>query len=150
MGRVRTKTVKKASRSIIEKYYNRLTLDFHTNKRVAEEVAVIQSKRLRNKIAGFTTHMMKRIQRGPVRGISLKLQEEERERRMDFVPEESAVNTEQIEIDQDTNDLLRSLNMVNLPGVKMVAITAAPPMPMGPPGGGNRGFGQPQFGGQQR
>lgn len=26
------------------------------------------------------------------------LQEEERERRMDFVPEESAVNTEQIEV----------------------------------------------------
>ncbi|DBA92913.1 TPA: 40S ribosomal protein S17 [Trebouxia sp. C0005] len=123
MGRVRTKTVKKASRVIIEKYYNRLTLDFHTNKRVAEEVAVIQSKRLRNKIAGFTTHLMKRIQRGPVRGISLKLQEEERERRMDFVPEESAVNTETIEIDQDTNDLLRSLNMVNLPGVKMVPVS---------------------------
>lgn len=54
-GRVRTKTVKKASRVIIEKYYNRLTLDFDTNKRISEEVAIIQSKRLRNKIAGFTT-----------------------------------------------------------------------------------------------
>ena len=42
-------------RVIIEKYYQRLTLDFDTNKRICEEVAIIQSKRLRNKIAGFTT-----------------------------------------------------------------------------------------------
>ena len=53
----------------------RLTLDFDTNKKIAEEVAIIPSKRLRNQIAGFVTHLMKRIQRGgSVRGISLKLQ----------------------------------------------------------------------------
>merc|ERR1712080_724910 len=65
------------SKKIIERYYQRLTLDFNTNKRICDEVALIPSKRLRNKIAGFTTHMMKRISRGPVKGISLKLQEEE-------------------------------------------------------------------------
>lgn len=54
-GRVRTKTVKRASRVLIEKYYQKLTLDFDTNKRICDEVAIIQSKRLRNKIAGFTT-----------------------------------------------------------------------------------------------
>ena len=118
-GRVRTKTVKKASRVIIEKYYNRLTLDFDTNKRVAEEVAIIQSKRLRNKIAGFTTHLMKRIQRGPVRGISLKLQEEERERHMDYIPDQSAINLDNIEVDKDTMDMLRSMNMAQLPGVSV-------------------------------
>ena len=119
MGRVRTKTVKKASRQIIEKYYNRLTLDFHVNKRVTDDVAIVQSKRVRNKIAGFTTHLMKRIQRGPVRGISLKLQEEERERRMDFVPDESAISVERIEVDKDTMDMLRSIQMAGLPGVTL-------------------------------
>ena len=54
----------------------RLTQDFHTNKRILDDVATVQSKRLRNKIAGYTTHLMKRIIKGPVRGISLKLQEE--------------------------------------------------------------------------
>lgn len=93
----------------MEKYYTRLTLDFHTNKRIVDEVAITPSKRMRNKIAGFTTHLMKRISKGPVRGISLKLQEEERERRLDFVPEVSALDQEVIYIDTETRDLLESL-----------------------------------------
>ncbi|KAI8139225.1 40S ribosomal protein S17-like protein [Fennellomyces sp. T-0311] len=124
MGRVRTKTVKKASRVLIEKYYPRLTLDFQTNKKICDEVAIISSKRLRNKIAGFTTHLMKRISRGPVRGISFKLQEEERERRDNFVPEQSALDTTTIEIDPDTQDLLKSLNF-DLPNVQVTQPVAA-------------------------
>ncbi|KAG0189488.1 40S ribosomal protein S17 [Apophysomyces sp. BC1034] len=120
-GRVRTKTVKKASRVVIEKYYPRLTLDFQTNKRILDEVAILQSKRLRNKIAGFTTHLMKRISRGPVRGISFKLQEEERERRDNFVPEFSALDTSVIEIDAQTEELLKSLHFENVAGVRVIA-----------------------------
>ena len=118
---VRTKTVKKSARVIIEKYYNRLTLDFHTNKRIVDEVAITPSKRMRNKIAGFTTHLMKRISKGPVRGISLKLQEEERERRLDFVPEVSALDQDTIYIDTETRDLLESLGHGSLTGVSVRA-----------------------------
>jgi len=120
MGRVRTKTVKKAARVIVEKYYAKLTLDFQMNKKIAEEVATIPSKRLRNKIAGFTTHLMKRIQRGPVRGISLKLQEEERERRMEYVPDRSEVDVEVIQVDPDTRDMLRELDMDAKPTVASI------------------------------
>jgi len=70
---------------------------------------------MRNKIAGFVTHLMKRIQRGPVRGISLKLQEEERERRMDFVPEVSVLDVEQVVIDKDTKDMLKDLRLTKIP-----------------------------------
>ncbi|GMP49752.1 hypothetical protein CsSME_00016629 [Camellia sinensis var. sinensis] len=131
MGRVRTKTVKKSSRQVIERYYSKMTLDFHTNKKILEE------------IAGFSTHLMKRIQKGPVRGISLKLQEEERERRMDFVPDESAIKTDHIEVDKETIDLLASLGMSEMPGVVLkeeIGVSA----PAIPPYGGGRGGG---FGG---
>merc|ERR1711934_422023 len=119
MGRVRTKTIKKASRLIIEKYYPRLTLDFQTNKRLTEEVAVIPSKKMRNKVAGYLTHLMRRIEKGPVRGISFKLQEEERERKDNYVPEVSAVDTSKVEIDADTKKMLASIEFGNLPNVEV-------------------------------
>ena len=119
MGRVRTKTVKKAAKVIIEKYYTKLNLDFHVNKRIIEEVALIPSKPLRNKIAGFITHLMKRLQRSTVRGISIKLQEEERERRDNYVPDISALEQDIIEVDAETKDMLKMMDSANIPGLQV-------------------------------
>ena len=108
MGRVRTKTVKRAAKVLLEKHYQKLTNDFHINKRILSEVAKVPTKRLRNKIAGFATHLVKRIQRGPVKGISLKVQEEERERRLDWVPKQSEIQTDKVTIDNETSQMLKS------------------------------------------
>lgn len=54
---------------------------------------------------------MRRIQNGPVKGISLKIQEEERERRLDFVPKESNINLETTtEVDQETYNYLEAIS----------------------------------------
>merc|ERR1711862_1041784 len=115
-GRVRTKTVKKAARVIVEKYFAKLTLDFQMNKKIAEEVATIPSKRLRNKIAGFTTHLMKRIQRGPVRNF-IEIARGRARTPHEYVPDRSEVDIDHIQVDADTRDMLKDLGMDKLPNI---------------------------------
>jgi small subunit ribosomal protein S17e len=117
MGRIRTKTTKRAARLIIERFYGQLSFDFQDNKRVCDEVAAIPSKRMRNKIAGYVTHLMRRLEKGAVRGISFKLQEEEREKRDNWMPTQSKLTEGQIMIDEDTKDMLDAIGLGAIEGV---------------------------------
>ena len=54
-----------------------------------------------------------------MRGISLKLQEEERERRLDFIPAVSALAKEQVDVDADTNEMLKAMDM-KIEGLRVV------------------------------
>ncbi len=83
-----------------------MSTDFDFNKRVLDDVAVIPTKRIRNKIAGYAARLMRRIQKGPVRGISLKIQEAERERRMEFIPQDSEFKLDHIKVDEETRRML--------------------------------------------
>ena len=112
MGKIRTKTVKRAARQVVEKYFAKLGNDYYVNKRVVMDCCITPSKKMKNKISGYSTHLMKRLARGPVRGISLKLQEEERERRLDFIPDVSFVDQkiqDGITVDKKTMDMLKKM-----------------------------------------
>lgn len=61
MGNVRSKAIKRISKDIVISFYNILSDDFENNKRVVAEVTNVQSKLLRNKIAGYVTTLMAQI-----------------------------------------------------------------------------------------
>ena len=55
----------------------------------------------------------------PVRGISLKIQEEEREKRLDYIPDRSIVQTDLIEVDPTTAEMLKDLDLGDLSNIKV-------------------------------
>jgi small subunit ribosomal protein S17e len=61
LGRIRQTFIKRTGDELIEKFEDRFTTDFETNKRVVEEVALISTKRLRNRIAGYITSKVKKM-----------------------------------------------------------------------------------------
>ncbi|BAA81082.1 30S ribosomal protein S17e [Aeropyrum pernix K1] len=58
MGKVRIRLVKRTARKLLEKYPDLFTGDFEHNKRVVSQLIEYRSKKLRNQIAGYITHLV--------------------------------------------------------------------------------------------
>ena len=57
MGKVRTDTVKRASRELLKRFPERFSGNWESDKQATSELVITQSKRLRNRIAGYVTRL---------------------------------------------------------------------------------------------
>jgi len=57
LGKVRTETVKRAARELIEKFPDKFTNEYEPNKLAVNELVRAPSKKLRNRIAGYVTRL---------------------------------------------------------------------------------------------
>jgi small subunit ribosomal protein S17e len=58
MGKVRSALVKRTARKLLESYPDVFTGDFEHNKRVVAQLVEFRSKKLRNQVAGYITHVV--------------------------------------------------------------------------------------------
>ncbi|HIP65347.1 MAG TPA: 30S ribosomal protein S17e [Pyrodictium sp.] len=63
MGKVRPGLVKRTARKLLEMYPDLFTEDFEHNKRVVSMLLEVESKKLRNQIAGYVTRLVKLYKR---------------------------------------------------------------------------------------
>lgn len=83
-----------------------MTLDFQINKKFCDEVALIPSKNLRNKIAGYVTHLTKRVYKKSLRGVQFKISEKLCNKESEAKLSEYIRNVQTVEIDGETYKML--------------------------------------------
>ncbi len=59
MGKIRITVVKRTARKLLAQYPELFTQDFEHNKKVVSQLVELNSKKLRNQIAGYITHLIK-------------------------------------------------------------------------------------------
>jgi small subunit ribosomal protein S17e len=59
MGKIRPRYIKRAAEELISRYGDKASKDFEANKELVNAVARVPSKRIRNKIAGYVTHIIR-------------------------------------------------------------------------------------------
>ena len=66
MGRIKTKDIKKAGGSLFKNKPELFSNNFNTNKAAVREMKIAESKRVRNKIAGYIVRKKKQAERMPL------------------------------------------------------------------------------------
>ncbi|VCX19804.1 unnamed protein product [Gulo gulo] len=99
--------MKKTGCGVTEKYYPCLGNDIRTN--VRDRGYRYSQEETLQQDSSFATREMKQLQKGSVRNISNKLQQEETESRDNCVPEVSALDQEINEVEPDTKEILKFL-----------------------------------------
>ncbi|MFP3233709.1 MAG: 30S ribosomal protein S17e [Sulfolobaceae archaeon] len=59
MGNVYTKDIKRVAQELYEKFKDQVTADFYTNKKLVDMYIDVQSKKVKNRIAGYLTRFAK-------------------------------------------------------------------------------------------
>ncbi|HKG42094.1 MAG TPA: 30S ribosomal protein S17e [Nitrososphaeraceae archaeon] len=81
--------IKRISTELLEKYPDRFSVDFEENKKIIKEIAVVRSKILRNRIAGYITSYLHKVSIQNEHEISGSDEEEEElEKGSEIVEEE--------------------------------------------------------------
>ncbi|MEX2722254.1 MAG: 30S ribosomal protein S17e [Candidatus Freyarchaeota archaeon] len=62
MGKIRPSYIKRIARKLVEKYSGVFTSDFDTNKKLVEKYTNVESRKVRNKIAGYVVNLVLRSQ----------------------------------------------------------------------------------------
>ncbi|MBP2143571.1 small subunit ribosomal protein S17e [Methanococcus voltae] len=62
MGRIRQTFIKRTGDELVERFAEKFTTDFDSNKKAVGEVALIETKTLRNRVAGYVTAKVKKMQ----------------------------------------------------------------------------------------
>ena len=65
MGQVKNLFIKNLARELVEKYPDKFSEDFESNKKIVASLTRGATPKIRNQIAGYITHMLARMSLSP-------------------------------------------------------------------------------------
>ncbi len=64
LGQIKTRFIKSFGERLLEKYPDKFSANFEKNKKALDELGVTVSKKVRNLIAGYLVHVIRRKKKG--------------------------------------------------------------------------------------